>query len=95
MLTFFFDTTNKRITSVTRRAGTNGIVVDNIATCIRATDTRTRVSAFLCEACSVLRTVCTDNTFGLARRRSANVSGFAGANSVSIDGPALAVWTAR
>lgn len=61
MLTLFA-TVNERITSITRRATTDRIVVDHIAACISAASARTRILAFLVNTSLVLRAISANHT---------------------------------
>lgn len=57
MLTFLLDATGERISSKTRRATTNRVVIDNLAPSVDAAGTGTGVDALLFDTGSVLSTV--------------------------------------
>jgi hypothetical protein len=94
MLTLFA-TVNERITSKTRRATTDRVVVDHIAACIGTASTRTRILAFLINASLVLGAIGTNHTLRSTRGWRANVAHLARAHCVIVDCATLAVRAAR
>lgn len=56
-------TTNKRITSITRRTWTDWIVINDLASCRLSTSWCAWISTFLIDTCTILWTFWTDNTF--------------------------------
>lgn len=95
MLTFFLETMQKWISDKSRRAGTDCVVIDNLAVCRESARAWTRVNARLSNASLVLGAVCADDALWTTVGSSAVVAGLARAESVVVDRAAHAVRATR
>lgn len=92
-LTFFFDTSDKGVTSKTHRAATYRIVVYNLAPCIETTSAWTWICTFLVDARSILSTVCTHYTLRPAGWRCSNIVSLARAHRMPINYATFTEWS--
>lgn len=90
----FSDAAEERITSVSRGAAANGIVVDDLAVCVLATSAWTGVLALLIDARRVLSAVRAHHAFRSTLRWAARVIWLTGAHCVVVDHATVAVRTA-
>lgn len=93
-LTWQIETSDKRITGVTRRTGANSSVVDRFAPRLDATGSGARVAALLVDTSQDQRAFGADCAFWSARRWTAQEFGQTRAHRLSIDRSALTVWSA-
>lgn len=95
MLTFFLETMQKWISNKARQAGTDCVVIDNLAVSRESARAWTRVNARLSNASLVLRAVCADDALWTAVGCGAVVAGLARAESVVVDRATHAVRATR
>lgn len=93
-LTFFWMTSNERITDISNWATTYWIVIDNLTACILAACISARIGAFLIYAGFVEGAFRTDCTFGPAGWRTTNIIFEARTNCTFVHISTLTVWTA-
>lgn len=62
-LTFLYETSYERITTVSNIAAAHGIVIDNLTFCVNATHTGTRIFTFLINTRHIWSTLGANNTF--------------------------------
>lgn len=77
------------------QTATEGTVVRHMALGIAATDTRTRITALLIEACQIEGTLRVGGALGTTEGRAANEGCDAGADRLLIDHATLRVGSAR
>lgn len=74
-LTLFLEASNEGIPSKTRRTTADGIVVNNLTTCVNTASARTRILALGVNAGLVLWAIRTDSALRSACRRGADITG--------------------